>query len=110
MQCQFPLAFERLACRNQPDAMHIETGAFERPEEDVMGVVGYLSYDDAVDNRRVDARGRRSRGSANAEQTSPPLSAPEACRKRRRSRDDMRPPVNSLLRADDLNRTLLSCF
>src|SRR5271157_2844868 len=68
VQRQTPLAFERLALRDarEADALHTEAGAFERPQEDVVRVVGNLSYDKMIDDRRVDARGRCSRGSADA--------------------------------------------
>src|SRR5262249_28359383 len=68
VQCKTPLACERLTpcyC-GESDALHHETRAFERAQKDVVRVVGDLSYHNAVDDRRLDAGGRRSRSSADA--------------------------------------------
>jgi hypothetical protein len=58
--------FERFALRRggESDALHGETGTFERPQDKGMLVVGYLAYDNAVDDRRIDAHRRCSCGSA----------------------------------------------
>ena len=67
--------FELLVpCRGgKPDALHGEAGAFERPEEDVVRVVGDLSYDDPIDP------GRRYAGIARADRVEPlPAARPVA--------------------------------
>src|SRR5262249_10939446 len=66
VQRETPLAFERLALRRggETDALHGEAGPFERPQGNIMIVVGNLAYNDAVDDRSIDAHRRCSRGSA----------------------------------------------
>src|SRR5437764_1072404 len=62
MQREPPFAFERLALRRSREAgaLHLEAGAFERGEEDVVLVVGDLANYDAVDHRRINVFRRRS--------------------------------------------------
>jgi len=68
VQCETPLAGERLALRRsgKSDTLNGETGALERLQGDVVLIVGNLSYDCSVDDRRADAPGRRLCSSSDA--------------------------------------------
>ncbi len=81
VQRQAPFAFERLSLRRAAGvgAQHGEAGTFERLQEDVVLVVGDLSHDDAVDDRRLDACGRRRAGRPTPDTRALP-SAAEVCK------------------------------
>ena len=81
VQCQAPLALERLALRGggKAGALDAETWAFQRLQKDVVLVVGDLANYDAVDHRRIKVFRRRSSGPAPAAIRSPPRSAKIVC-------------------------------